>query len=699
MLLVGGMLSVASAAPAGATPNLVEVPGSFSLNAISCTSSAFCLAVGGFNGTSVVTEFVNGVEGGVRTIPGQMTLTAMACPSASTCYAVGNITAVNPPDNADGVVVPIVYGVVGTPVTVPGTEVLTAIACDRGTTTCVAVGSDTTDSQNPPFSSGSVVALANGVPTGTVQNEPGFLSLSSVACPTPGSCLAVGTALGSSTTVGGILPISSGVAGTAATDTDFYGLSTIGCAAATQCVAAGVGPNGQQVAPVDAGTAGTANMVPGVAGFSGTTCPTATRCYLTGQTSTGNGFVIPVTSGVAGAAQVALAGGDLYGLACVTSTQCIGVGSLRSPVIGVLVTSAVQTPPASINSVTLSGSGYTATVTVRGSNFGLWAPSASPLTPVSCVSGAPSYDYPSGVLAFTDTTGGWSAGAPGDCTGLIVKSWSNSQVVFGFGSGYVWPLLATGDAYQVSLLGTTATGTSTVPSAPAPTISSVVMSGLGGPSSPTVTISGTNFGTRVPVHSPLTPPGCTSGDTSYDFTPDQLFVNEEQAGWTAGEPGDCIGLSLSHWTPTRVVFTFGPSYPGNAALGDTVQVGVLSAVFTGAVLARPPPTVTAFTMTVAPARVTITGTGFGATPPPATPVGCIAGDTSSTYPQDQLSVADVTQAWQAGANGDCLGLAITSWTNTRVVFGFGLFLSDVTLAKGDQIDVVIGGTTVTGTAR
>jgi hypothetical protein len=262
----------------------------------------------------------------------------------------------------------------------------------------------------------------------------------------------------------------------------------------------------------------------------------------------------------------------------------------------------------------------------------------------------------------------------------------------------VWPLLQTGDDYQVSLLGTTYSGISTIGTGPAPAITSVIMTGLGGSSSPTVTINGSNLGTRIPVHNPLTPPGCTGGDTSYDFAGDQLFVNDEKAGWAAGQPGDCIGLIVSRWTPSKVIFTFGPSYPGNAALGDDVQVGVLGATYAGNVLAMPPPTVTALTINSKTAVVTITGSGFGTAPPPPTPVGCVAGDTSATYPNGQLAVDDITQAWQAGVDGDCLGLTVTSWTNKKVVIGFGKYLSNVTLAKGDQMQVVIEGTTATGTA-
>ena len=68
-------------------------------------------------------------------------------------------------------------------------------------------------------------------------------------------------------------------------------------------------------------------------------------------------------------------------------------------------------------------------------------------------SGHPELRHAVGTLAFSDTTGGWDARCPGDCIGLVIDSrWSSTQMVLGFGTGYVWPLLADGDAYSESLV-------------------------------------------------------------------------------------------------------------------------------------------------------------------------------------------------------------------------------------------------------
>ena len=372
--------------------------------------------------------------------------------------------------------------------------------------------------------------------------------------------------------------------------------------------------------------------------------------------------------------------------------------------VGVVITSAVQTPAPAITSVSFSGSGYGKTVTVNGSGFGLWSPEASPPSPVSCTGGSPSYDYATGVLSFTDTTSGWSAGTPGSCIGLIVKSWSDTQVVLGFGSGYIWPLLAKGDSYQVSVLGTSFSGTASVTSAPAPAIKSVVLSGLGSSSPPTVTVNGAHLGTRIPVA--VGSPGCVSGDTSEIYPSGELFFTDSSQGWTGGKSGDCLGLSVTSWSASKVVFTFGPFYPdvGTISVGDSIQVGVLNAVFTGTALTTIPPAITSVKVTgsASAPSVTITGSGFGTSPPapdPATPVTCVPGDTSFTYPAGQLAFTDTTWSWTAGETGDCIGLIITSWSNTTVVYGFGADYPNFhPVTKGDSIQVVVEGTTHTGTA-
>jgi hypothetical protein len=572
LVIVGGV--------ATASPGVLPVQGTFDLSAVSCTSSSYCLAVGG----DVSTLLVNGQEGGGVTIPGEVNLTAMACPTSADCFAVGQEDASdNPPGYTDGIVVPFIYGEAQSPIEVPDTSDLSAIGCTPGTTSCVAVGDETYSEQTPPYRYGTVVNLSDGAPAGAVQQEPAFISLSAISCPDATTCFAAGETAGSSASaVGGILPVTSGTAGSDQTVPSVYNVSAIACISSAQCWAAGVGASGGEVIPLTSGTPGTPVAISGISSFSNSaTCPTSSQCYVTGQNSDEQGFVLPITAGVPGTPQVDLSGSEasVDGLSCVTANECIGSGSENGT--GVLITSAVQESAASVTSVGFSGTGYAETVTIRGANFSPWAPEASPVSPVSCVPGSPSYDYPSGVLSFTDTTGSWSAGTPGDCTGLVVKSWSDTKVVLGFGAGYVWPLLQPHDAYQVSILGTAYSGTASIPAVPAPAVKSVVVHGT--PSAPVVTVTGTNLGTRVPVPDPLTPVNCVAGDTSHTYPSGQLSFSDTTRGWQAGLTGDCIGLVVTSWSSTKVVLGFGADYPNFPPVtkGDAIRVVVKGATATG----------------------------------------------------------------------------------------------------------------------
>jgi hypothetical protein len=114
-------------------------------------------------------------------------------------------------------------------------------------------------------------------------------------------------------------------------------------------------------------------------------------------------------------------------------------------------------PPPSITGVSFTGTSAAPTITVTGSGFGAGPPIG---TPETCQAGDTGDDYGSSGLWFSDTTqGGWTAGQAGDCIGLIVGSWSSSQVVFGFGNEYAnYPSIQSGDQIGVGVQGGTFSG-------------------------------------------------------------------------------------------------------------------------------------------------------------------------------------------------------------------------------------------------
>jgi hypothetical protein len=125
-----------------------------------------------------------------------------------------------------------------------------------------------------------------------------------------------------------------------------------------------------------------------------------------------------------------------------------GFGAFQVPVTG----------PPTIDSVSFTGTASDPTVTISGSNLGTEPPGS----PAGC--GTTGDNFPGTSLTFNDTTGGWGAGTGGDCIGLLVSSYSSSQVVYQFGSGYdVYGTANSGDAFSVTVQGATYTGTVTYP--------------------------------------------------------------------------------------------------------------------------------------------------------------------------------------------------------------------------------------------
>ncbi len=95
---------------------------------------------------------------------------------------------------------------------------------------------------------------------------------------------------------------------------------------------------------------------------------------------------------------------------------------------------------------------------------------------------------------------------------------------------------------------------------------------------PTIVILGSGFRT---MPDPVTP--CPSGGENYAHN-DLTFVDLTTLAGT-GDVGDCIGLDVTTFTDSEIVFTFGAGYANDPKLtpGDTFQVSVSGAEYTGTV--------------------------------------------------------------------------------------------------------------------
>ena len=126
---------------------------------------------------------------------------------------------------------------------------------------------------------------------------------------------------------------------------------------------------------------------------------------------------------------------------------------------------------------------------------------------------------------------------------------------------------------------------------PHPLISTVAFSRVG--TTPTVTISGTGFGTEANLGAPTLASTCAGGPATGDDYASNLYLSELNGKWGAGQgpPAACdyYGLLISQYSATRIVFTLGSEYPtyGRLKLGNYFKLHVLGAGITGVVASAP----------------------------------------------------------------------------------------------------------------
>jgi len=178
----------------------------------------------------------------------------------------------------------------------------------------------------------------------------------------------------------------------------------------------------------------------------------------------------------------------------------------------------------------------------------------------------------------------------------------------------------------------------------------------------------------------------------------------------SNSPVNCATGSVSQAavTPTNPLaggwsYTIGVDTSGTGV--STIQ-GSQPVPSTSVVVAAPtnvPPTVssTSFLGSAANPTIVITGSGFGSAPPlPTYPAGC--GASGQLYGQ-LFYFQDVTGGWDAGEKTpqggmSCIGLVVTSWSNTSITFSFGdSFPGNYSLNAGDSYSIQIFSKTLTGT--
>ncbi len=126
--------------------------------------------------------------------------------------------------------------------------------------------------------------------------------------------------------------------------------------------------------------------------------------------------------------------------------------------------SAKAPKPPEIKSVKFKGTPAEPLVVVKGRGLGSLPVEAVEETP-DCFGEEPAglgNDFGGEAAVFVEDGAGWGAGAgPGDCIGLIFKTYTETEVTFTFGSSYhqeQYAPLKKGDEYTVTLRGLTNSG-------------------------------------------------------------------------------------------------------------------------------------------------------------------------------------------------------------------------------------------------
>jgi subtilase family serine protease len=242
--------------------------------------------------------------------------------------------------------------------------------------------------------------------------------------------------------------------------------------------------------------------------------------------------------------------------------------------------------------------------------------------------------------------------------------------------------------------------------------------------------SGSGCSAYEPKPSWQTDPGCSNrmtADVSAVAANVKFYDSYQEPGWLYGfgtsvsspiiagmygladnQPTYTVAASAAYGAPSQDLYDIvkgsegsctptyfcqaGPGYDGPTGLGTPNGIGAFQVPVTG------PPTISAvtFTGTSADPTVTITGSNLGSEPS-GSPAGCAT--TGDNFPGTSLTFNDTSGSWGAGTGGDCIGLVVSSYTSTQIVYQFGSGYNTYgTANSGDSFNLTVqSGGTYSGT--
>ncbi|MFZ0668676.1 MAG: IPT/TIG domain-containing protein [Acidimicrobiales bacterium] len=194
-------------------------------------------------------------------------------------------------------------------------------------------------------------------------------------------------------------------------------------------------------------------------------------------------------------------------------------------------------------------------------------------------------------------------------------------------------------------------------SAAAPTATITNVSISGSLDNPTLTVTGTGFGTEPAAVAP----GCSASGNDYSYS--TFVLSDSQQQWQAGMPGDCVAFNIVSYNATQVVATFGSWYT-DQEVGSGTEIHPGDNLWVGLAGAYAPATVPGVTSVVPDTgpdsggtTVTISGEGFtGATAVdfgPGNPASFTVDDDNqitATSPATGTGTVDVTVTTPVGTS-------------------------------------------------
>ncbi|MFZ0667189.1 MAG: hypothetical protein WAM97_15665 [Acidimicrobiales bacterium] len=312
----------------------VDVPGTGQLSSVSCSSAAFCMAIGGGYESTVLVPIINGVAQTPEAVPAAVQdLWSISCPEAEFCDAVGDAyeSHVEPgwPLVQVGAVVVVKRGQIAGWVPIAGPNGLPGdpdgvslygIGCYQQN--CVASGWDQY--------AGAFVVPLYGPDNGNeelVLGGPGDL-LSGVTCRSDTSCLVTGN---DQSKPGGLLvPVSDGTPDSPHGGKGIGYLSIASCYGQNPCVAVGNNDKGTEgvVAAVNKRSLGSGQLVKGTQSLSGVSCAGTVYCAAVGTNPSGRvGVVVPIKYQIPQTVLRVAGAASLGSVSCPAVDFCVAVGS------------------------------------------------------------------------------------------------------------------------------------------------------------------------------------------------------------------------------------------------------------------------------------------------------------------------------------------------------------------------------------